>query len=64
MSATESASAYPTEFVECDRCYGDGEYEDDLWILVRCFRCGGRGTVEVCAACYDSGEEECDACGC
>ncbi len=54
---------FPTEWVDCDRCDGTGEYEDDLWVLVRCYRCWGRGTIEVCAECLDSGEE-CYACGC
>lgn len=56
-------AAYPTEFVDCDRCCGDGEYEDDLWVWTRCYACWGRGTVEVCAECGDTGEE-CDVCGC
>ncbi len=62
-SAAASASRYPTEIVDCDRCDGMGEVEDDLWVWTRCYSCWGRGTVEVCASCLDYGEE-CDACGC
>ncbi len=62
-AASESRYRYGTEIVDCDRCDGDGEYEDDCWLVVRCYQCGGRGTIEVCAECCDSGEE-CDACGC
>jgi DnaJ-class molecular chaperone len=56
-------SRYPTELVDCDRCDGMGEVEDDLWVWTRCYSCWGRGMVEVCAQCHDDGEE-CDACGC
>jgi hypothetical protein len=58
------SAAIPTEFVECDRCDGDGEIEgEDFFCYPRvCWQCGGTGTVEVCASCLDTGEE-CDVCG-
>lgn len=62
-AATESRYRYGTEIIDCPRCDGLGEVEDDLWVWTRCYSCWGRGTIEVCAECGDSGEE-CDACGC
>ena len=65
MSRAESqARQYATEIVYCDRCDGMGEVEDDLWVWVRCYQCGGRGTIEVCAVCLDEvTDERCYACG-
>jgi len=65
MSQSESqAHQYPTELVDCDRCDGMGEVEDDLWVWVRCYSCWGSGQIEVCASCLDAyGDEECDVCG-
>ena len=51
------------DWIDCPRCDGIGEVEDDLWVWTRCYSCLGRGEIEVCAFCLDSGEE-CDVCGC
>lgn len=62
MSGPISTRPYPLETVDCDRCWGDGEVEDDVFVFVRCYTCGGSGLIDVCAACLDAGEE-CDVCG-
>jgi hypothetical protein len=58
----ERPRQYPTETVDCDRCDGMGEIEDDVFVWTRCYSCFGRGLIEVCAYCLDGGEE-CEACG-
>jgi RecJ-like exonuclease len=65
MSQSESQPRqYETEIVDCDRCDGLGEVEDDVFVWSRCYSCWGRGTIEVCAWCLDEGtDERCDACG-
>lgn len=60
----DAATTYPLDTVMCSTCAGTGEYDwDEIDIFSTCGTCGGRGEIEVCAQCHDSGEE-CDACGC
>jgi hypothetical protein len=57
------AARYPLVTVMCSACCGTGEYDwDEIDIFTSCGTCGGRGEIEVCAQCYDSGDE-CEVCG-
>ena len=55
-------SGYPTDTVMCSACSGTGEYDwGEIDVFSRCGTCGGRGELEVCAQCHDSGDD-CAAC--
>ena len=61
MTPAERPTSIEIDTVMCSSCSGTGEYD---WgeMFTRCGTCDGRGEIDVCAQCHDSGDE-CAACG-